>query len=153
MHWGTLTSILSSIPKSIGVPKPGELLYNNFIIVTRSRIQGKWVTCRKILILSFISHVLTNSKCFILMQTPWKLHIWLQSYEEFVDAKNNIKQKNLNTVLANISKSISPTSDSFPLILSQFSCVVSTKNCFCNCRLNVFYVCLSIFHEKFKIFH
>ena len=41
------------------------------------------------------------------MQTPFKLEIWLQSYDEFVNAQNNIKQKNLNTVLANISKSIS----------------------------------------------
>ena len=30
------------------------------------------------------------------MQTPLKLDIWVQSYEDFVNAKNNIKQKNLN---------------------------------------------------------
>ena len=36
------------------------------------------------------------------MQTPLKLDVWLQSYEEFVNPKNNIKQKNLNTVFANI---------------------------------------------------
>ena len=35
------------------------------------------------------------SKCFILMQTSLELDIWLQSYEEFANAKNNIKQKNL----------------------------------------------------------
>ena len=33
-----------------------------------------------------------------------QLDIWLQSYEEFVNAKNNIKQRNLNTVFANISE-------------------------------------------------
>ena len=36
------------------------------------------------------------------MQTPLQLDIWLQSYEEFVNTKNNIEQKNLNTVFANI---------------------------------------------------
>ena len=51
------------------------------------------------------------------MQTPLQLDIWLQSYEEFVNAKNNIKERNWNTVFANISKPISPTSDSFLLIM------------------------------------
>ena len=32
------------------------------------------------------------------MQTPLQLDIWLQSYEGFVNAKNNIKQRNFNTV-------------------------------------------------------
>ena len=36
------------------------------------------------------------------MQTPLQLDIWLQSYEGFDNAKNNIKQRNLNTVFANI---------------------------------------------------
>ena len=40
------------------------------------------------------------------MQTPLQLDIWLQSYEEFVNAKNNKKQGNWNTVCANISKPI-----------------------------------------------
>ena len=44
------------------------------------------------------------------MQTPLQLDIWLQSYEGFDNAKNNIKQRNLNTVFANISKTTSPTS-------------------------------------------
>ena len=35
---------------------------------------------------------------------PLQLDIWLQSYEGFDKAKNNMKQMNLNTVLANISK-------------------------------------------------
>ena len=48
------------------------------------------------------------------MQTPLQMDIWLQSYEEFASAKNNIKQRNLSTVFANISKTTSPTSDSFP---------------------------------------
>ena len=55
------------------------------------------------------------------MQTPLQLDIWLQSYEEFVNAKITIKQKNLNTVFDNILKTIYPTSDSFLLIMSQFS--------------------------------
>ena len=35
----------------------------------------------------------------------------------FINAKKQYKQKNLNTVFANISKTISPTSDSFFLIM------------------------------------
>ena len=48
-------------------------------------------------------------------------YIWLQSYEEFVNVKNNIKQKNLNTVLANISKTISrhPTHSSLSCHIFQ----------------------------------
>ena len=55
------------------------------------------------------------------MQTPLQLDIWLQSYEEFVNGKNNIKQRNWNTVFANISKPLSPTSDSFLLIMSHMT--------------------------------
>ena len=59
-----------------------------------------------------------TSKCFILMQIiPLKLNIW--SYDEFINAKNNIKQKNLNTVFVIISKTLSPTLDSFLLIMSH----------------------------------
>ena len=46
-----------------------------------------------------------------------KLDIGLQSYAGFDNAKINIKQRNLYPVFANISKSTSPTSDSFPLIM------------------------------------
>ena len=57
-------------------------------------------------------------------ENPLQLDIWFQSYEGFVNAKNNIKQRNLNTVHANISKTIWPTSDSFLLIVSHlhFTC-------------------------------
>ena len=44
---------------------------------------------------------------------------YLEGYEEFVNAKNNIKQRNLNPVFANISKTTFPTSDSFLLIMSH----------------------------------
>ena len=50
------------------------------------------------------------------MHTPLQFDIWLQSYEGFDNDKNNIKQKNLNTVFANISKTTFPTSD---LIMSH----------------------------------
>ena len=73
----------------------------------------------KISISIFLHHFLTTSKRFILMQTPLQLDIWLQSYEGFDNAKNNIKQRNLNTVFANISNPVSPTSDSFLLIMSH----------------------------------
>ena len=69
----------------------------------------------------FLPRFLITLKCFILMQTPLQLDIWLQSYEEFVNAKNNIKQRNLNTVFANTSKTIWPTSDSFLLIMSHIA--------------------------------
>ena len=69
----------------------------------------------------FLHHCLTTSICFILMQTPLQLDIWLQSYTRFDNAKNNIKQRNLNPVFANISKTTSPTSDSFLLIMSHLN--------------------------------
>ena len=69
----------------------------------------------------FLHCFLITSKCFILMLTPLQLDNWLQIYEELVNAKNNIKQRNLNTVFANTSKSIFPTSDSFLLIMSQIT--------------------------------
>ena len=53
------------------------------------------------------------------MQTPLQLDILLQSYEGFVNAKNNLKQRNLNTVFANIPKTTLPTSVIFLLIMSH----------------------------------
>ena len=73
----------------------------------------------KISISIFLHHFLITSKCFILMHTPLQLDIWLQSYEGFDNYKNNIKQRNLNTVFANISITTFPTSDSFLLIMSH----------------------------------
>ena len=55
------------------------------------------------------------------MNTPLQSDIWLQSYEGFDNTKNNIKQRNLNPVFANISKTTSPTSDSFLLIMSHIT--------------------------------
>ena len=43
------------------------------------------------------------------------------------NTKNKIKQKNLNTVLANISKTISLTYDSFLLIISQMYFLICSK--------------------------
>ena len=84
--------------------------------VTRSREMSH---LSKISISIFLHHFLKISKCFILMQTPLQFDIWLQSYVGFENAKNNIKQRNLNTVFANISKTTFPTSDSFLLIMSH----------------------------------
>ena len=58
----------------------------------------------KMSIAIFLHHFLKTPKGFILMQTPIQLDIRLQSIEGFVNAKNNIRQRNLNTVFANISK-------------------------------------------------
>ena len=43
---------------------------------------------------------------------PLQLDIWFWSYEGFDNAKNNMKQRNLNTVLANISRTTSPSHSS-----------------------------------------
>ena len=56
------------------------------------------------------------------MQTPLKLDIWLQSKRN-LSMQDNIKQDNLNTIFASISKTISPTSDSFLLIMSHYEIV------------------------------
>ena len=55
------------------------------------------------------------------MQTLSELEVWLQSYEQFISTKSNIKQKNLNSFFANISETIFATSDSFPLIMSHIA--------------------------------
>ena len=86
------------------------------IFVTRSREMSH---LSKISISIFLHHFLKTSKCFNLMQTPLQLDIWLQSYEGFDKAKNNMKQRNLNTIYENISKTTSPTSHSFLLIMSH----------------------------------
>ena len=72
----------------------------------------------------FVHHFLITPKCFILMQTPLQLYIWLQSYEEFVNAKNNINQRNLITVFGNISKTTWPTSDPFLFIMSHITSLI-----------------------------
>ena len=59
---------------------------------------------RVVLNFYFLTPLSQNLKCFILMQTPLQLDIWLQSYEGFDNGNNNMKQRNLNTVFANISK-------------------------------------------------
>ena len=48
----------------------------------------------------------------------FRLDIWLWRYERFFKFKNNVKHKNLTPIKACNSKSIFPTCDSFPLIMS-----------------------------------
>ena len=67
----------------------------------------------------FLTPLIQNFKMLHFDANPLQLDIWLQSYEGFDNVKNNIKQRNLNTVFANISKTTSPTSDSFFLIMSH----------------------------------
>ena len=52
---------------------------NKYIFVTWSRE------------MSHLHHFLITAICFILIQTPLELDIWLQSYEGFDNAKNNMK--------------------------------------------------------------
>ena len=72
--------------------------------------QEKWVTCRRFSILSFLHYLLATWKCYILMQTALESYIWLQSYEQFIKDEYNIKQKNLDSFLADISKTKFATS-------------------------------------------
>ena len=81
--------------------------------------QGEWVTCRQYSILIFQFKSLVCLKCYILIQIPSQSDIWLQRYEQFFKFKNNIKHKKLSSLLACNSKSIFPTTDSFPLIMSH----------------------------------
>ena len=101
---------LASLPKLEGQYFMYETAMGNISIQSfRMRLalcnmwhdQGKWVTCRKFK--------------FLFSYTPLQLDIRLQSYEGFDNAKNNKKQKNLNTVFANISKTTShnPTHSSW----------------------------------------
>ena len=113
--------------------------------------QGKWVTCRKIYIPSFLCHFLITSKCFILRQTSLKLDIWLQSYKQFVNTENNIKQKNLNTVFANISKTIFATSDSFLLIMSQMGFERSSGDAWTKLRLKCLHLCNLCHHTNYHL--
>ena len=80
-----------------------QFLYKKHICayVTWSREMSQ---LSKISISIFLHHILISEICFILMQTLYELNIRLQSYEGFDNAKNNMKQRNLNvTVFANIS--------------------------------------------------
>ena len=70
------------------------------------------------------------------MQTLLQLDIWLQSYEGFDNAKNNMKQRNLNTVFANISKTTFPISDFIPLDhVTYFYCFGWKSHAVCLIRL------------------
>ena len=58
------------------------------------------------------------------------MDFWLQNYEGFDNAKNNIKQRNLNTVFANISKTTSPTFDHVTYTYYNF-CIEGMILCTC----------------------
>ena len=62
--------------------------------------QGEWVTCRQYSILIFQFKSLIHLKCYMLIQTPSQSDIWLQRYEQFLKFKNNVKHKNLSSLLA-----------------------------------------------------
>ena len=87
--------------------------------------QEEWATCRQLSILIFQYKSLVHLKCYILIQIPSQSDIWFQRYEQFFNFKNNVKHKNSSPRLACNSKSIFPTSDSFPLIMSHI-CIKPT---------------------------
>jgi len=62
-----------------------------------------------------------------LIQTPSLLVVWFQRYNNSCNFKNNEKHKNFLPLLPCNSKSIFPTSDSFPLIMSHIV-ICSTKH-------------------------
>ena len=109
-----------------------SVLCLNILYVTRSREMSH---LSKTSISIFLHYSLITDKCFILMQTQLQLDILLQSYEGLVNAKNNIKQRNLNTVLPISQKQHHrhPTHSSWschicygPLFgLKELSCVIS----------------------------
>ena len=89
--------------------------------------QGEWVTCRQYSILIFQYKSLVHLKCYILIQSPSQADIWLQRYKQFFKLKNNVKHNNVLPLLACNSKSIFPTSDSFPMIMSHI-CEAAWQN-------------------------
>ena len=70
-------------------------------------ICGAKILSKKNVLKIGLNHFYSNS------DEQWHDH---GSYEQCIDAVNNIKQKDLN--IANILKTISAISDSFPLIMS-----------------------------------
>ena len=89
--------------------------------------QGEWVTCRQFSILIFQYKSLVHLKCYILIQIPSQSDMWFLRYEQFFNFKHNVKHKNLSPLLACNSKSIFPTSDSFPLTMSHILYTSGTK--------------------------
>ena len=96
-------------------------------------VQGEWVTCRQYSILIFQYKSPFHLKCYILIQTPSQLYMWLQRYEQFFEVQKKVKHKHLSFVLACNSKSIFPTSNSFSWIMSQ---------------VQIWLVCYTMFHAE-----
>ena len=117
--WRTESDVQKRDPYFCEVEKNGPLNMWLGWCIHMSHDQGEWVTCRQFSILFFQYKSLVHLQCYILIQTPSQLNIWLQSYEQFFKVKNNVKHKNLSPLLACNSKSIFPTSDSFSLIMSH----------------------------------
>ena len=62
--------------------------------------QGKWVTCRQYLFLSFQYNLLSHIKSYILIHTPLQSDIWFERYEQFFEFQNNVKHRTMSSVLA-----------------------------------------------------
>ena len=77
------------------------------------------VTCQQFSILIFQYKSLVHLKFYILVRIPSESDIWFRRYRQLFNFKNNVKHKKLSSLLACNSKSIFPTSYSFPLIVSQ----------------------------------
>ena len=91
---------------------PGETIWRQMVcIVVHTHIEVRTLLMlstadfRTSIIIKWFNCYVANQ--FILTFVFWcyllkilQLNIWLQSYKEFVNAKNNIKQRNLNTVFA-----------------------------------------------------
>ena len=92
------------------------------------RDQGKWVTCRQYSILSFQYNLPAHIKSYILIHTPLQSDIWFKRYEQFFEFQNNVKHRNMSSVLAYNSKWILATSDSFLLIMSHM-CLLIWMHC------------------------
>ena len=110
--------------------------------------QWEWVTCRQFSILIFQCKSFVHLKHYIFIQLPSQSDIWFWRYEQFFNFKNNVKDKNLLPLLACNSKSIFPTSDSFPLIMSHLQFLLYSDTIRCNTGYNK----IPIVMDQFNLF-
>ena len=90
--------------------------------------QAKWVWTWAHHILNFLLDVILHSKLcskiFVLLKTPLKLDMSVQSYDLLKGCQNNREQKDLFPLFGRVSKSIFASSNSVCLITSHTQTLV-----------------------------